>query len=76
MKENGCDSRTGSELVKIDPRYFRPTEVDLLLGDATKARQELGWKPKVGFKDLVKELVASDLKLVEAEGQRNDRGAG
>ncbi|MEZ5895352.1 MAG: GDP-mannose 4,6-dehydratase [Parvularculaceae bacterium] len=76
VKENGRDSRTGAELVKIDPRYFRPTEVDLLLGDATKARQELGWKPKVGFKDLVKELVASDLKLVEAEGQRNDRGAG
>ncbi|MCA8888936.1 MAG: GDP-mannose 4,6-dehydratase, partial [Parvularculaceae bacterium] len=76
VQEIGRDSRSGAELVKIDPRYFRPTEVDLLIGDATKARQELGWEPKVGFKDLVRELVAADLKLVEAEGQRNDRGAG
>jgi GDPmannose 4,6-dehydratase len=53
--------------VEIDPRYFRPTEVDLLLGDSSKARRELGWKPKVGFEELVKEMVASDLKLVEQQ---------
>ncbi len=55
------------ESVEIDPRYFRPTEVDILLGDATKARTKLGWKPKVGFEELVKLMVDSDLRLAEAE---------
>ena len=55
----------GSEIVRIDPRYFRPTEVDTLLGDSSKARQQLGWKPKTTFKELVKEMVAMD--LMEAE---------
>lgn len=53
--------------VEIDPRYYRPTEVDLLLGDATKARHNLGWKPKVSFKELVRLMVANDLKLAEEE---------
>jgi GDPmannose 4,6-dehydratase len=53
--------------VKIDPRYFRPTEVNLLKGDASKARRKLGWKPKVKFKDLVKIMVESDLKDLERE---------
>lgn len=55
------------EFVEIDPRYFRPAEVDLLLGDATKAREKLGWQPKVGFKELVKIMVDSDLKLAKQE---------
>jgi GDPmannose 4,6-dehydratase len=54
--------------VEIDPRYFRPAEVDLLLGDATKARTVLGWKPRVGFQQLVKMMVEADLKLAEIEG--------
>jgi len=53
--------------VEIDPRYFRPAEVDLLLGDPAKAQKKLGWKPKVGFKQLVKMMVESDLALVEKE---------
>src|SRR5438270_11174213 len=53
--------------VEIDPRYFRPAEVDLLLGDARKAREKLGWTPKVGFKPLVKMMVEADLALVERE---------
>jgi len=53
--------------VEIDPRYFRPTEVDLLLGDASKARKALGWKPRVVFNDLVKIMVDADL---QAESQR------
>jgi GDPmannose 4,6-dehydratase len=53
--------------VEVDPRYFRPAEVDLLLGDASKARRVLGWKPKVDFKTLVKMMVESDLALVERE---------
>jgi GDPmannose 4,6-dehydratase len=55
------------KVVTIDPKYFRPTEVDLLLGDATKARKKLGWKPKVKFDHLVKLMVEADLALVEKE---------
>jgi GDPmannose 4,6-dehydratase len=47
--------------VRIDPKYFRPTEVDLLRGDARKAREKLGWAPRIGFKELVKEMVEADL---------------
>ena len=54
--------------VEIDPRYFRPTEVDALHGDASKARQRLGWQPKVGFKDLVKMMVKHDIELAKREG--------
>lgn len=55
--------------VEIDPRYYRPAEVEILLGDASKARRVLGWAPKIGFKDLVREMVDSDLALVAAEGK-------
>ena len=48
-------------VVRIDPEYFRPTEVDLLIGDASKVREQLGWKPKTSFAQLVKEMVTSDL---------------
>ena len=53
----------GMEVIQIDPEYFRPTEVELLIGDATKAQQKLNWKPKYSFDELVKEMVAADLKL-------------
>jgi GDPmannose 4,6-dehydratase len=55
------------EIIKIDPNYFRPTEVETLLGDATKARLELGWTPKISFDELVKEMVNEDLKLAKQE---------
>ncbi|MGY4315249.1 GDP-mannose 4,6-dehydratase [Bradyrhizobium sp. JR3.5] len=64
VEEVGVDKATGNTLVQIDPVYFRPTEVDLLIGDASKARAVLGWAPKTPFAQLVKEMVASD--LVEA----------
>jgi GDPmannose 4,6-dehydratase len=70
-KEEGFDQATGKVLVKVDPRYFRPTEVELLLGDPAKARRVLGWKHEVTFPDLVKNMVASDLERVPVEGQRN-----
>src|SRR5688572_17521050 len=60
--EVGMDETNGLTLVEIDPRYFRPTEVDLLIGDASKARTTLGWKHQVSFKQLVREMVQSDLK--------------
>jgi len=65
-EERGLDKATGQVLVAVDPRYYRPTEVDLLLGDATKARKELGWNPKIGFEELVREMVLSDMKLFES----------
>ena len=65
--EKGLDARTGETLVEIDPRYFRPAEVEQLLGDATKAREVLGWTHTVTFRELVKEMVESDLKVVARE---------
>ncbi len=62
LKEQGIDKNTGKTIVEIDPRYFRPAEVDILLGDYTKAKKKLGWKPKVKFKELVKIMVEHDLK--------------
>jgi GDPmannose 4,6-dehydratase len=64
--EIGVDEATGKTLVKVDPRYFRPTEVDDLVGDASKARSKLGWKHRVTFEQLVVELVTSDLKRTRA----------
>ena len=59
--------KAGQTIVRVDPRYFRPTEVETLLGDARKARRKLGWKPKVAFKDLVGEMMREDLRLAERD---------
>ena len=75
IDEVGIDARTGQDLVRIDPRYFRPTEVETLLGDPAKARSRLGWQHKTSFADLVAEMVASDLEVVDQEKRRNDRSA-
>jgi GDP-D-mannose dehydratase len=72
-QEKGLDTKTGEVLVEIDPRYFRPTEVDFLLGDPTKARTKLGWQHRTTFKELVREMVAADLVQVEREYRRYDR---
>jgi GDPmannose 4,6-dehydratase len=66
-EEVGFDRASGKELVKIDQRYFRPTEVDELLGDPSKAQRELGWKAETSFKDLVAEMVTSDLDLIRSD---------
>ncbi len=71
VDEVGLDTKTGAELIRIDPRYFRPTEVDVLLGDPTKARNELGWRHKTTFSELVKEMVAADIQLLDRESWRN-----
>ena len=63
LEETGVDAKTGKILVRVDPRYFRPTEVDLLLGDPSKAYRTLGWKPKVTLEELAHLMVASDLEL-------------
>jgi GDPmannose 4,6-dehydratase len=67
VDEKGVDAGSGRILVRVDPRYFRPTEVDLLIGDASKARSKLGWQHKVSFEQLVAEMVASDLKSLAEE---------
>ena len=61
VDETGTDIAAGKIIIRVDPRYFRPTEVETLLGDSTKAREKLGWIPKISFKELVKEMVACDL---------------
>jgi GDPmannose 4,6-dehydratase len=71
--EQGFDAATGKVLVEIDPRYFRPTEVESLIGDASKAREKLGWQHKVSFAQLVEEMVDADLKVVRNEHARRDR---
>lgn len=66
VDETGTD-QSGKVIVKVDPRYFRPTEVETLLGDPTKAREKLGWTPKISFKELVSEMVREDLKAAERD---------
>ena len=70
VDEIGIDTASGEMLVKIDSRYFRPTEVDVLLGDPAKAHRVLGWQHKVGFPELVSEMVESDLKAIAQESHR------
>jgi GDPmannose 4,6-dehydratase len=68
IANNGdCSIEKGTVIVKVDPKYFRPTEVDLLLGDPTKAFTKLGWKPKYDLSTLVKEMVASDVDFFKKE---------
>ena len=74
-EEIGRDARSGRVLVRIDPRYFRPTEVDFLLGDPKKAKEKLGWQARTPFRDLVAEMVSSDIELVGKERWRADRSA-
>ncbi|MCS5712341.1 GDP-mannose 4,6-dehydratase [Candidatus Berkiella aquae] len=66
-QEKGFDAASGACLVAVDPRYYRPTEVDTLLGDATKAKHKLGWTPKISFEALVKEMVVEDFKLAQKD---------
>ena len=66
IEEEGFD-QDGRCLVRIDPRYFRPTEVETLLGDPSKAKEKLGWSPRIGFEALVEEMVADDLRLAERD---------
>ena len=70
--EIGRDAITGEALVLVDPRYFRPTEVDELRGDPTKAREKLGWRHTTSFRDLVAEMVAGDREAISRETGRHD----
>jgi len=74
VDEKGIDRNSGKVLIEIDPRYFRPAEVDLLLGDASKARRELGWQPKTSFKELVAMMTDADLALAQRLVRANGNG--
>ena len=73
IEEVGVDRNRGTILVSIDQRYFRPTEVDLLIGDPSKARSKLGWTHTCSFEELVRDMVFSDLERVRFEGNRRQR---
>lgn len=72
VDERGFDIGTGRPLIKIDPRYFRPTEVDDLRGDPSKAHRDLGWRHKTTFRELVAEMVEKDVQLVQRQGTHHD----
>ena len=74
VDETGTDVATGKIIIRVDPRYFRPTEVETLLGDSTKAREKLGWTPKISFKELVKEMIACDLNDARKDDLCNKEG--
>ena len=67
VNEKGIDTHSGKVLVEVDERYFRPTEVETLLGDSTKAREKLGWVPEITLDDMVAEMVREDLKIAERD---------
>jgi GDPmannose 4,6-dehydratase len=74
VDEVGIDTATGKTVVRVDPRYFRPTEVESLLGDATKAKEKLGWTAEVTFPELVADMVASDLELAKRDAMVSKEG--
>jgi len=69
--EKGIDTKTGRIVIEVDQKYFRPAEVDLLLGDPTKAKQKLNWQPKTDLDGLVAMMTDSDLELAEREKRAN-----
>ena len=66
-KETGIDKKSGKTIVRIDPKYYRPTEVDYLIGNAAKAKKRLGWKPSVSFEQLVEIMVKADWDIMKSE---------
>ena len=74
IDERGFDVASGKLIVAVDPQYFRPTEVESLLGDSTKARKKLGWKPKISFTELVHEMMSSDITLANKNVLLKDNG--
>jgi len=74
LEEKGIDAKTGRTLVEVDPKYFRPTEVDILLGDASKAREKLGWVPRYTLEEIVSEMMENDLAEAQKERYLRDGG--
>ncbi|HED16871.1 MAG TPA: GDP-mannose 4,6-dehydratase [Gammaproteobacteria bacterium] len=74
IDEKGFDTKTGECIVAVDPRYFRPTEVETLLGDPSKAKEKLGWVPKITFEELVEEMIEADLQLAKRDALVKQHG--
>jgi GDPmannose 4,6-dehydratase len=74
LDEQGIDTHTGNVIVEIDPRYFRPTEVDALLGDPSKAKEKLGWQPRISFEEMIAEMTAADLEAAKRDKLVADKG--
>jgi GDPmannose 4,6-dehydratase len=74
IDEQGIDANTGNVIVRVDPRYFRPTEVDTLLGDPAKARSKLGWQPEVTFEQLVADMVSADKRIADRDAMNKKHG--
>ena len=74
LDEIGIEEKSGKIIVRIDPRYFRPTEVETLLGDPAKAKEQLGWEPKISFAEMVQEMVVEDLKMAERDQMIRQKG--
>jgi GDPmannose 4,6-dehydratase len=74
IDEHGIDANTGRVIVRVDPRYFRPTEVETLLGDASKARSKLGWQPEVTFEQLVADMVSADKQIADRDAMNRKHG--
>lgn len=74
VDEKGYDSETGQCIVAVDPRYFRPTEVETLLGDPTKAKEKLGWEPKITLKEMVQEMMEADLQIAKRDALVKEHG--
>jgi GDPmannose 4,6-dehydratase len=72
--EKGIDKNTGKTLVEVHPEYFRPTEVNSLLGDAKKAKEILNWEPEISFEELVKEMIEADFELAKKELHLKNNG--
>jgi len=74
VSEKGMNAKTGDIIIEVDSRYFRPSEVESLLGDSTKAKEKLGWNPKISFEELIKEMVEFDLKEAKKDAYLKDGG--
>ncbi|MBW2614311.1 MAG: GDP-mannose 4,6-dehydratase [Deltaproteobacteria bacterium] len=74
VDEKGFDRKTGKCVVSVDPKYFRPTEVETLLGDPSRAREELGWTPKISFEEMVREMVQADLEIAQRDALVSKEG--
>ncbi|MCW5200451.1 GDP-mannose 4,6-dehydratase [Desulfobulbus sp. F4] len=74
LDEVGIERKSGRTIVRVDPRYFRPTEVETLLGDPSKAKEKLGWEPKISFEEMVREMIVEDLKLAERDQVVRQKG--
>ena len=74
LDEVGIDGKSGKRIIAVDSRYFRPTEVDTLLGDPSRAKEKLGWEPKIGMEQLVEEMIRSDLHEAKRDAMVADAG--